>query len=193
MKHLTSRNLPLFSIVAALLVVGLMVGCSKDSPSAPATGGTGGTTTQPPSGSGSWNITVTADPNSLSLPAAGSSDPAATSLITVVVRSSSGSPPPNGSTVVLSATNGTLSGSNFTGQSTVALLLTNGRASAVFTPTAAGTALITARLESSVGETTISVGGVSTVVFHIDRVVPNVGDPAGGNHVTIFGQNIVPR
>jgi len=51
MKHLTSRNLPLFSIVAALLVVGLMVGCSKDSPSAPATGGTGGTTTQPPSGS----------------------------------------------------------------------------------------------------------------------------------------------
>src|SRR6185369_1228926 len=96
-------------LTIALLAAGGLLGCSsKESPTSPAPGGGG----VPPSngvGTGTWNITVVATPNAVALPDVGETAPTVT--ITISVRNAStGNPPPNGTTIVVSASGGTLSG-----------------------------------------------------------------------------------
>lgn len=158
-----------------------LAGCtSKSSPTSPSPGGGG----VPPSGgvgNGTWNITVVATPNTVELPDLG--EPTPTVTVTISVRNAStGSPPPNGTTIVVSATGGTLSAS--------VLQLVGGEATVIFTPTTAGAAVVTAQLEQSIGRATISVSGVPIAgVFTLDHASPNSGDPSGGFHVSLFGQN----
>ena len=175
---------------AALALTVGMAGCSsKSSPTQPPTGGGGGV---PPSGgvgNGTWNITVVANPSEVPLDSA---TVAPTSTITINVRNAStGSPPPNGTTIVVTATGGTLSGAPLCSEGSLALCpqLLNGQVSVLFTATIAGTAVVTAQLEQSIGQAAILVTGTGVVpVFLLDHVSPNSGDPAGGNRVTIFGQ-----
>src|ERR1044072_2699679 len=166
-------------------------GCSsKSAPTAPTGGGPG----VPPSGgtgSGTWNITVTATPNTLELPEVG--ETADTSTIAITVRNAStGAAPPNGTTIVVTAVGGTLSGAALCSVASSALcpILVGGQAQLTFTPTAAGTAEVRAQLEQSLGRAFISVADVvDPGVFTLNHADPNSGDPSGGYRVTIFGQN----
>ena len=177
--------------VALLALGGGLAGCSsKSSPTAPATGGGG----VPPSGgvgTGSWNITVVATPNAVELPDIGQPTPTVT--VTISVRNATtGNPPPNGTTIVVSASGGTLSGQPLCSANSTSLcpLLVGGETTVIFTPTTAGTAVVTAQLEQSIGRATISVSGVPIAgVFTLDHASPNSGDPSGGFHVSLFGQN----
>ncbi|HEV8240029.1 MAG TPA: IPT/TIG domain-containing protein [Thermoanaerobaculia bacterium] len=179
-----------FAIGALALSAGLAGCSSKSSPTAPATGGGG----VPPSGgvgNGTWNITVVATPGAVELPDVG--EPTPTVSVTISVRNAStGSPPPDGTTIVVSATGGTLSGQSFCSGSTTTLCpqLIGGETSVIFTPTTAGTAVITAQLEQSIGRATVAVSGVPIAgVFTLDHAEPNSGDPSGGFRVSLFGQN----
>ncbi|HXT22003.1 MAG TPA: IPT/TIG domain-containing protein [Thermoanaerobaculia bacterium] len=179
------------TVAAALLLATSLAGCSsKDSPSAPNTGGPG----VPPSGgtgSGTWNITVVANPSSLELPEAGETPD--TSVVAITVRNASnGNPPPNGTTIVVTAVGGTLSGAPLCSAVSSALcpVLVGGQAQVTFTPTAAGTGEVRAQLEQSLGRAFITVADVlEPGVFTINHAEPNSGDPSGGYRVTLFGQN----
>lgn len=177
--------------VAVLALAGGLAGCSsKSSPTAPPSGGG----SVPPSGgigSGTWNITVVATPNEVVLPDAGQPTPTVTVRITVR-NANTGNPPPDGTTIVVSASGGTLSGQPLCSATSTSVcpLLVGGETTVIFTPTTAGAAVVTAQLESSTGRATISVSGVPIpAVFTLDHASPNSGDPSGGYHVSIFGQN----
>jgi hypothetical protein len=182
-----NRRSPACSLLGLVLLAVGAFGCSSDDPTTPSTGGGPGV----PSGGGTpgatWNIQVTATPNVLQLPVPGTGDPAPTSFVRFVVRNAAnGQPPPNNTTLVVSATGGTLSGDNFTGQTQVNVLLLNGEATLIFTPTGEGTALIRAQLETSVGTATIQVlGAPDALPFAISNVTPPVGGPQGGFAVRI--------
>ena len=58
----------------------------------------------------------------------------------------------------------------------------------LFTATIAGTAVVTAQLEQSSGQAFIEVTGTAVVgPFVLSHIDPNVGDPSGGQRVSIFG------
>ena len=178
-----------FAIGALVLAAGLAGCSSKSSPTAPGTGGGN----VPPSGgvgTGSWNISVVATPNALALPDVG--EPTPVSTVTISVRNAStGAPPPNGTSIVVTASGGTLSGQPLCSASTTTLCpqLVGGETTVIFTPTIAGTATVTAQLEQSIGRASISVSGVPIAgTFLLDHASPNSGDPSGGLRVTLFGQ-----
>lgn len=184
--NLALRTLRQAAVLGLLLAAG---GCSSEDPTSPPTQGPG----VPPGGgvgTGTWAITVTADPSVLTLLPAGSTDPVPTSLVSIRVRGSNGSPPPAGSNVLVSFTLGTASGNlcqidNTAG--TALCELVGGNTSFTFTPTTAGTAVISARLESSIGQTTILINAPGVVApFVLSHVQPGIGDPAGGEEVRIF-------
>jgi len=189
MKNQTSWKVLL--TVAAVALAGGLAGCSsKESPTA-VSGGNGGV---PPSGgvgTGSWNITVVATPDTISLPDV--DETAETSTIVITVRSATnGNPPPNGTTIVVTSSSGTLSGAPLCSATSTArcATLVGGQAQLIFTPTVAGSVEIRAQLEQSVGRAFIEVAGVlEPGVFALSHVSPNSGDPSGGYRVTIFGQN----
>ena len=165
-------------------------GCSSDDPTSPDTGGGPGVPPGGGVGTGTWSITVTADPPVLTLPAVGSTDAPPTSFVTVRVRGSNGAAPPTGTTVLVSFTLGTISGNlctvNATNGTAICELVA-GATSFTFTPTAAGTAVITARLEASSGQTTILINAPGEVApFVLSHAQPGIGDPAGGEEVRIF-------
>jgi hypothetical protein len=52
--------------------------------------------------------------------------------------------------------------------------------------------IISASLEQSSGSAQVVINGPAPpTVFHLDHITPNVGDPAGGIHATIFGQGFL--
>jgi hypothetical protein len=175
--------------VGVFAVAAVLMGCPSKSPSEPPSTGGGGV---PPSGgvgTGAWTLTVNATPSEVPLDSA---TVPPTSTITINVRNAStGSPPPNGTTIVVSVTGGTLSGAPTCSETSTALCpqLLNGQATLLFTGTIAGTAVVTAQLEQSVGQASILVTGTGVApVFLLDHVQPNSGDPAGGFQARIFGQ-----
>lgn len=176
---MTVRNTPL-AILASLLLAGTfaLAGCSSDSPSEPS---------QPPSppgggppASGSFAITVSADP--ATVPAGGDD----TSIIRVQVRrTDNGQPPPDRTTVVVTASAGAFDAAGT--QASVVLELINGNASVVFFPPLdPGTAIIQASLQGSVGQTQITI--IEPDVLFVSFVSPSVGSPQGGDQVTVHGQ-----
>ncbi len=195
MKNSKTRNA--LRAAGTLALVAALTACtSKDSPTAPQSGGGGGV----PSGTGNagaWTITVTASPNTLHTPPASQLFGDELSTITVAARNTAtGVAPPDGSTLVLSCTGGTLgnSASTIGDQNSVTHTLTNGEATDTFRPSASDTsftAVCRATFAASSGQTSIQVIASGTEPsFAVDHVDPNVGDPAGGLHAVIFGQQI---
>ena len=173
----------LVRILLALLVIAL-AGCSK-SPTEPKQTPS---TPVPPVPVASYSVTVAASPGALAVGGSGGS------TITVTARSNdTGAPPPDGTPVVLTTTLGDF-GAVGSGQQTVTLSLVGGRAQAVLFPgTQAGTATIQAQLQlsgaSGAGAATVVINQATT--FFVGSISPSVGNPQGGDRVTITGGGFV--
>lgn len=168
-----------YLLLAALLAAAAVgVSCTSDSPTEP---------TRPapnnpiaPEPVLTFTVTVTANPPTVQV---GSNN---SSTITVQVRrNDNGQTPPDLTPVTLSTTLGEF-GSVGSGLQTVQLQLVGGQAQAVlFAGTNAGTATVRAQVGSSSGAANVQIGTQST--FFISSVTPPVGNPAGGDEVTILG------
>jgi hypothetical protein len=161
------------------LALAASMGCQSDSPTEPSSGGTPATP-KPPVPTTTYVITVTPSPGSLT---AGSGTP---STVTVDVRrTDTGQPPANLTEVTLTTTLGEF-GSAGSGTKTVTIPLVNGRAqAAIFPGTDVGTATIRAVVGTSAGAANLQIGQAGT--FFISSINPSVGNPQGGQEVTILG------
>ncbi|HYU33800.1 MAG TPA: IPT/TIG domain-containing protein [Thermoanaerobaculia bacterium] len=173
--------------ILSCLVFGLalaLAGCTSDSPTEP--GGGGGTPATPkvPEPVTTFRVTVTANPTQV---AAGSNTP---SNITVdVVRNDTGQPPADLTEVTLTTNLGGFGATG--GPQTVTLQLVGGRAQAVLFPgTDIGTATVRAVVGPSAGAANVQIGQAAT--FFVSSIVPGVGDPQGGDEVTINGGGFDP-
>ena len=156
-----------------------LAGCQSDSPTEPGGGSPTPATPKPPEPVTTFSITVTANPSQI---AAGGNTP---SSITVDVRrNDTGQAPPDLTEVVLTTSLGAFN--NAVGPQEVTLQLVNGRAQAVLYPgTDQGTATVRAVVGPSAGAANVQIGQGAT--FFVSAIVPGVGDPAGGEDVTITG------
>ena len=170
-------------LTAALLALLSLAACTSDSPSEPPA--VPPTAPVPPPQTVTFNVTVTASPGQLSVGTNTSS------TVTVRVRrTDNGQPPANGSEVTLSTTLGEF-GSFGSGVREVTLQLVNGEATAVLFPGAsAGTATLRALFNGFVGAASVQIGTAAT--FFVSSVDPSVGNPSGGQEVTINGGGFDP-
>jgi PKD repeat protein len=178
------RTAPRLFFALAFLVA---LGCTS-SPTEPK--GSSGTpqTPKPPPPTVSFNITVTANPTEITAGSLGSSN-----IVVNVVRSD-GQVPADGSVVHLTTTLGVFGSA--TGTNAVDLQLVNGRAAAtLFALSDTGTAAVTATFTpvgstvSFAGATNVRIGQAPT--FFVSSVTPGVGNPSGGETVTILGGGFV--
>lgn len=183
------RNAPRLFFALAFLVA---LGCTS-SPTEPK-GGTSGTpqTPKPPPTTVSFAVTVTANPGEITAGSSGSSN-----VVVNVVRSD-GQIPADGSIVHVTTTLGTFGSA--AGTNSVDLQLVNGRAAAtLFASTETGTAAVTAIYTPPTGTSTsaatfsgaanVRIGQAAT--FFVSSVSPGVGNPSGGEQVTILGGGFV--
>jgi hypothetical protein len=173
------RNAPRLFFALAFLVA---LGCTS-SPTEPK-GSTGGTpqTPKPPPPSVSFTVTVTANPSDITAGSTGSSN-----IVVNVVRSD-GQVPADGSVVHVTTTLGVFGSTG--GTNAVDLQLVNGRAAAtLFALTETGTAAITATFSGFSGAANVRIGQAAT--FFVSSVSPSVGNPSGGETVTILGGGFV--
>ncbi len=165
------------SLLLAASVLAAALGCTS-SPTEPK--GSGPVVTpKPPTPQTAYAVTVTANPPDITSGSTGSS------TVTVDVRrTDTGQAPADGTAVALTTT---LGGFNATGgPQSVQLQLVNGRASAsLFAGTEVGTATVRATVGPSSGAASVRIGQAAT--FYVSSVQPNLGDPAGGQTVTILG------
>ena len=156
-----------------------LAGCQSDSPTEPGGGGGPVATPKPPEPVTTFNVTVTANPSQLT---AGSTTP---SNVTVDVRrNDNGLPPADLTSVVLSTSLGNFNSAG--GPQEVTLQLVNGRAQAsLFASADQGTATVRAVVGSSAGVANVQIGQAES--FFISSIAPAVGDPQGGDQVTISG------
>ncbi len=147
---ITKRLLVTLGGAAAILALGL--GCSTDSPTAPVQNPGPPPGTEPPSAR--WEIRVTVSPAELTV---NSSQP---STVGIRVRNrDTGQAPASGTTIVVSTSLGDF-GSSGSGQQSAALATVGGQASVfLFAGPVEGTALISAQLESDVGQRTVVFRG----------------------------------
>ncbi|MDX1500936.1 MAG: PKD domain-containing protein [Thermoanaerobaculia bacterium] len=154
------ENRQLRGALVACAILAFALGCSTDSPTAPQQPAPA----PPPSPSAAWSIEINVSPKEVP---AGSEDP-----VTVRVRVrrvSDGTSPPNGTTIVLSTNLGEF-GSLGSQLTSLVLSLLNGRAEALFfAGDLTGTAVLTARLEGSVGRANLPI------VEAIEPVVASFG------------------
>ncbi len=179
MRSLKRLTRPLLGIALVLAV-----GCQSSSPTEPKT--TGGTPATPkiPTPVTTYNVSVSATPNSL---AASSTTPAKVTIR--VTRADNGQPPPDLTEVTVSTTLGEF-GSSGSGLTSTTVQLVNGQAQvALFAGASQGTATIKALLGTSAGAANVQIGQQST--FFISSVNPAVGSPAGGDIVQISGGGFV--
>ncbi|HEV7507844.1 MAG TPA: IPT/TIG domain-containing protein [Thermoanaerobaculia bacterium] len=174
------RNATRLFFALAFLVA---LGCTS-SPTEPK--GSSGTpqTPKPPPATVSFNITVTANPSEITAGSTGSS-----TIVVNVVRSD-GQIPADGSTVHVTTSLGVFGST--VGTNAVDLQLVNGRASAtLFAGADTGTAAVTATFTpvgsavSFTGAANVRIGQAAT--FFISSVSPGIGNPSGGEEVTILG------
>ena len=170
-----------FALTTLLLLSGLVVGCSSDSPTRPRPGDGG-----QPGGGGSTTFAVTVTTTAAELVVGTNNNDQQSAIITVTVRrNDNGQAPPNGSTVTLSTNRGTFGQPG--GANQIVLSLTNGRATVeLFGGTVLGTAIIQASIGGSTGSVQIQI--VEEAAFALNFLEPNSGSPAGGETVLIFGQ-----
>ncbi|MFN2442023.1 MAG: IPT/TIG domain-containing protein, partial [Thermoanaerobaculia bacterium] len=169
-------------VVPAVLVMILLAfaGCEGESPTEPPRGGDSGGGTTPPPTDASIALTVS-NPS----PLVGS-----TSTITANVTLG-GQPVPNGTAVEFSTTLGSFVEAN--ADSTIRTT-TDGRASVVLTSNAAGTAVVTVRVNnaSAVAQITFQQSTESPpadTAPAITAISPSKGKPSGGDLVIISGRN----
>jgi PKD repeat protein len=185
MKPFRSHHRLHRSLMAAVLAVA--AACSSKSPTEPSTPPVSPKVPPPVT---TYAITVTANPNHLTV---GSSTG---STITVqAVDVSTGLPAPDLTPVTLTTTLGEFN-SIGSGLQTVTLQLVHGKAQAVLFPgTSAGTATLAATSPSgsgvifNSGAASVIIGSVGTLF--LSAVTPNTGDPAGGTPVTITGGGFI--
>lgn len=157
-----------------------LAGCQSDSPTEPGGGGGGPVATpKPPEPVTTFTVTITASPPQLD---AGSTTPS--SVIVDVRRNDTGQPPPDLTEVTLSTNLGSFGSTG--GTQEVTLQLVNGRAQTNFFAGAeTGTATLRAVIGPSVGVANLLIGEAET--FFVSAITPGVGDPQGGEEVTITG------
>jgi hypothetical protein len=178
MKPLNKLIRPLLGIALAI-VFALVFACQSSSPTEPRGSGTP-VNPKPPEPVTTYSISVTANPAALS---AGASTPSSVTIR--VTRTDTGQPPPDLTEVTVTTTLGEF-GSAGSGVTTTKVQLVNGQAQLVLFPgTSQGTATIRASLGTSAGAANVSIGQQAT--FFISSVDPGVGNPAGGEEVTING------
>jgi hypothetical protein len=168
------------SLLLAACALAAALGCTS-SPSEPKGGGGTPVTPKPPVPQTTYNITV--NPPNITSGVTNSS------TITVDVRrSDTGAAPPDGTSVTLTTTLGSFN--QVGGSKTVDLQLVNGRAqAALFGGTEVGTATVRATFSGSTGAANVNIG--APAAFFVSSIQPNVGDPAGGQTVTIIGGGFV--
>lgn len=165
--------------LAALLVLsGLALACSSDSPTRPRPEGG-----PPPAGGGDTTFAVTVTTSAAELLVSSEQ----TAIITVSVRrNDNGQPPPNGATVTVTTNRGSF-GTADSGTQSVVLSLTNGAVSVeLFGGDAVGTAIVQASISGNFGQTQVRI--VEEAAFALGSVQPNSGSPEGGETVVISGQ-----
>lgn len=159
------------------LMLAIMVGCQSDSPTEPSSGPP--VSPKPPDPVTTFIVDVTASPSDLTAGGETSS-----TIVVKVRRSDNGQPPPDLTPVTLTTTLGGFGAPG--GPNSVQLQLVNGEASAVLFPgTSVGTATVRAVVGPSAGVTNVRIGEAET--FFVGSVEPSVGDPEGGDEVTIIG------
>jgi PKD repeat protein len=164
------------SLLLAAAIVAAALGCTS-SPTEP---GSTPVTPKPPVPVVTYSVVVTANPPNITSGGTGSS------MITVQVhRTDNGQPPADGSAVTLTTTLGSFNSAG-SGTQSVTLQLVNGRASAaLFAGTDVGTAAVSATYSGTTGAANVQIGTPAT--FFVSSVSPNLGDSAGGQHVTVLG------
>ncbi len=176
------RNAPrrLFALVLATALT-LALSCTS-SPTEPKGGGTP-QSPKPPDPVVSFNIAVTANPPEITAGSTNSSN-----ISVSVVRADTGQPPADGSLVHVTTTLGAFGSAS--GSNAVDLQLVGGHAAAtLFATTETGTAAVSATFSGSTGATNVRIGQAAT--FFVSSVSPNLGNPSGGEQVTILGGGFV--
>jgi len=178
MRSLNNFTRPLLG-VALGVALALASGCQSNSPTEPKSSGTP-VTPKVPEPVTTYNVSVTANPAALT---AGSSTP---SNITIQVhRTDNGQAPPDLTQVQVSTSLGEFNAVG-SGVTTTTVQLVNGQAQvALFPGAGVGTATVRALVGTSAGAANVSIGQQAT--FFISSVSPGVGNPTGGEDVTING------
>lgn len=159
------------------LVLTAAVGCQSDSPTEPS--GSTPITPKPPDPVTTFLVDVTVNPGELVAGGDTSSN-----ILVKVRRSDNGQPPPDLTPVTLTTTLGSFGSP--AGPNSIQLQLVNGEASAVlFAGDSVGTATVRAAVGPSAGAATVRISAAAT--FFVGSVEPSVGDPEGGDEVTIVG------
>jgi IPT/TIG domain len=159
------------------LVLAAAVGCQSDSPTEPS--GSPTVTPKPPDPVTTFIVEVSASPGELVAGGETSSN-----IVVRVRRSDNGQPPPDLTPVTLTTTLGGFGSPN--GPNTTQLQLVNGEANAVlFAGDSIGTATVRAVVGPSAGVANVRINEAAT--FFVGSVEPSVGDPEGGDQVSILG------
>lgn len=177
-------------VVGALALAAALVGCSADE----VTGPTSNQVVAPPpsnSASTTWNITVTAAPDSFDI-AAGSGF----SQIEVRARrNDNGASVAPGTTALLSTTGGSLTGNDGSAGDSIPITFDAGGVARATLTTGtfanASTIIVRGQIESSFGSDQIQMVEVPTQAFLLSGVSPDFGPPSGGTRVSISGQGFV--
>lgn len=174
-RNLTRR---LLSLLALAVLAALAVSGCTSSPTEPSDSGTPASP-KPPDPVISYNVSVTANPPEITAGGTG------TSNITVQVRrADTGQAPPDLTKVTLTTNLGSFGSPG--GPQTVTLDLVNGQAQAVlYAGAETGTATVRAEALGSGGAANVRIGAPAT--FFVSSVEPGVGNPNGGEEVTILG------
>lgn len=177
--------LPLMLVLATALFVGA---CDSDSPTAPSQA----PAPPPPASTTNANfaISITASPSVFDLNEIVETGDSQATLLVTARRLDNNQPVPSGSTVVLTTSIGTLSNQSGTsaGTSIPVAFGTGGQATAFLDlPVRVLQAVVQARIQNSVAQTTIQIGEELTDPLFIQSVSPNSGPPSGGTTVSISG------
>ncbi len=180
MKGTGTRQRFLTSLLLGAAALWLL-GCPSDSPTKPSQQPGPPPGSSPPSAV--WRITLTADPAELT---AGATESV---TITITVRRvSNNQPPPDGTTILVSTTLGEFNSLGSGQQSGRAGLVGGVVNLALFPGGVAGTAVVQAQLEGSVGQINVPIRQGAGNVF-LSSVAPSTGSPQGGETVTVNGGN----
>lgn len=162
----------------------LLVGCDAETPTAPPQQIVPPVSTPP--ASSVWNITVTADPDSINIQDGTS---LVSNVLVVARRSDNGQLVPNGTTALLRTSLGILTTDSGSGSSVQITFDERGTARAVLnvSATVATTVVVRAQIEQSFGSVNISFFDVEPEPFRISGISPISGPPSGGTQLTISG------
>lgn len=179
------KALHLMLVLATALFLGA---CESDSPTAPTQ-----TPAPPPPAStanGNFAVSITASPSVFDLDEIIETGDSRSTLVISARRLDNNQPVPQGSTVVLTTSIGTLSNlaGNSVGTSIPVAFGLGGQATAFLNlPARVLQAVVQARIQNSIAQTTIQIGEDVDEPLFIQSVSPNSGPPSGGTTVSIVG------